>query len=310
MLMSIAGYFAMIKCSLLIALIALMSRKQLTCCMSSTQKSFVQPKVTSFWITVEPISVELTEGCLAAAGCADSRLTLFQWNLISDERIASSWSIHEYFVLILFIFWDSSHSFVSYWNKGRPADVTFNYEIVGTDPIYGFARTCDSTQAIRIFDVKQNFSTHLIKNEIITSMMHSVPQPEKVTLNLTGRCFTAMISVQKYESTCPWCSCNEQYAIIGQLSESDTREFPYLLNSTSDALVDVGLIVLSAIAFATSAAFSCLLIAYLRERRGNFSKNITKRNTRCCSKCNSKDFRGHQHLSMQKTRLMNNEIVR
>lgn len=47
--------------------------------------------------------------------------------------------------------------FVSYWSKGKPADITFNYEIVGADPIYGFSRTCDSTRAIRVFDDKVSF---------------------------------------------------------------------------------------------------------------------------------------------------------
>lgn len=58
----------------------------------------VQSSVTSFWITVEPLAVTWTTGCLAAAGCNDSKLTIAEWNLVSDERISSSWSINELFV--------------------------------------------------------------------------------------------------------------------------------------------------------------------------------------------------------------------
>lgn len=57
--------------------------------------------------------------------------------------------------------------FVSYWSKGRPADLTFNYEVIGADPIYGFARTCDSTRTLRVFDeqviLKNNLPSRSLK---------------------------------------------------------------------------------------------------------------------------------------------------
>lgn len=106
----ISGYLVMVRCSVLISLTVLMSRKLLLvrCSSSSAMRlEAVSSTSTSFWLTVEPVSVEWANGCLAAAGCADSRLALFQWNLVSDERISSSWSIHEHFVsgFLNFHFW-------------------------------------------------------------------------------------------------------------------------------------------------------------------------------------------------------------
>ncbi|VDK89013.1 unnamed protein product [Onchocerca ochengi] len=262
-------------------------------------KSPVQSSVTSFWVTVEPISVKWTKGCLAAAGCADSRLTLSEWNLVSDERISSSWSIQELF--------DSSHMFASYWSKGRPADITFNYEVVGADPIYGFSRTCDSTRAIRVFDDKHKLVPKTA-DQVITSTVASSQQSDKITLNLTGKCFNAAIIVQKYESNCPWCSCGEGYAIVGQLSESESRDLLYHVNNSSETLIDIGLMALSAIAVATSAAFSCVLIAYLRERRYNCERSVASCSMKFCDN-NSTIYQVHQTNSHKK-RLINSEITR
>ncbi|VDN91852.1 unnamed protein product [Brugia pahangi] len=281
----------MIRHSFLIALATLISRKLLIRCSPSMP---VQSPVTSFWVTVEPVSVTWTKGCLTSAGCDDSRLTLSEWNLLSDERTSSSWSIHEFF--------DSSHVFISYWSKGRPADITFNYEVVGVDPIYGFSRTCDSTQAVRVFDDKA------VEQEKTPATVPLQQQSDKVTLNLTGKCFNAAIIIQKYELNCPWCSCSESYAIIGQLSESESREFMHHVNGPPETLVHIGLMALSAIAVATSAAFSCVLIAYLRERRSNFRRNVAKYSMKCCNN-NSSICRGHQTTSHKK-RLTNTEISR
>ncbi|EFO26466.1 hypothetical protein LOAG_02015 [Loa loa] len=288
----------MIKRSVLFALAALISRKFLTRCSSFMAKSSVQSSVTSFWVTVEPLAVTWTKGCLAAAGCDDSRLSLSEWNLVSDERISSSWSIRELF--------DSSHTFVSYWNKGRPADITFNYEVVGSDPIYGFSRTCDFTRAVHAFDDKWKLASQSA-GQAITSTTLSLQQFDKVTLNLTGKCFNTTIMIQKYESNCPWCSCGEGYAIVDQLSESESREFLHHLNSSSETLVDIGLMTLSAIAVATSAAFSCVLIAYLRERRSNFERSVAKCNIKC-SNNNLTIYRGYQTPSHMK-QLTNIEII-
>uniref|UniRef100_A0A915PJL5 DOMON domain-containing protein n=1 Tax=Setaria digitata TaxID=48799 RepID=A0A915PJL5_9BILA len=296
--MNYLRYLVMTRCYLLIALAALISPEFLVRSSSSMEKSAIQSSRTSFWITVEPVSVEWANGCLVAAGCADSRLTLSEWNLVSDERISSSWSIHENF--------DSSHMFVSYWSKGRPADITFNYEVEGADPIYGFSRTCDSTRTIRLFDNKHQLMSKSTEDSV-TSAKISLQQFDKITLNLTGKCFNSTVIVQIYESTCPWCSCGDGYAIVGQLSESESREFLYHVNN-SDALVDLGLLGLSAIAVATSAAFSCVLIAYLRERRSNFEKGTRRCEMKCCSN-NSTICRGQQP-TLHKKRLTNTEIIR
>ncbi|VDN33953.1 unnamed protein product [Gongylonema pulchrum] len=58
---------------------------------------------------------------------------------------------------------DSSHMFISYWSKGRPADITFNYEVVGADPIYGFSRTCDSTRTLRVFNEEVGFPSLFVR---------------------------------------------------------------------------------------------------------------------------------------------------
>lgn len=82
----------MLRCNLMFV-IAMLTQKKI-------MQSTVEATGTSFWITVKPLSVEWTKDCLTAAGCIDSRLMLAEWNLVSDERISSSWSMHENFVSI------------------------------------------------------------------------------------------------------------------------------------------------------------------------------------------------------------------
>lgn len=132
--------------------------------------------------------------------------------------------------------------FVSYWSKGKPADIMFNYEIVGTDPIYGFTRICDSTRAVRVFDGKVCYrwthSVHplllhsrtllfplMFQQELTTELARTttkttrIPfqQTDRITLNLTGKCFHVALIIQNYESDCPWSSCDEGYALVGQV---------------------------------------------------------------------------------------------
>ncbi|VDM50002.1 unnamed protein product [Toxocara canis] len=62
----------------------------LTHCNASNQNP-----TAPFWLTAEVRTVEWRRMCLTTAGCADPRLTLVEWNLISNEKISSSWSITE-----------------------------------------------------------------------------------------------------------------------------------------------------------------------------------------------------------------------
>lgn len=34
---------------------------------------------------------------------------------------------------------------------GKPHEITLQCEVIGIDPLYGFSRTCDTTQSIAIF---------------------------------------------------------------------------------------------------------------------------------------------------------------
>lgn len=41
---------------------------------------------------------------------------------------------------------------MTYWTDGEPEDIALSCEIAGTDPAFGFTRSCDETQQKRIFN--------------------------------------------------------------------------------------------------------------------------------------------------------------
>ncbi|VDN26653.1 unnamed protein product [Gongylonema pulchrum] len=153
-----------------------------------------------------------------------------------------------------------------------------------------------------------------------TTSSPSTMEPNKVTLDLTGRCFNTTVIIQKYESRCPWCACDNEFAVVGQLSDAESHELLYHMNSSisgslsSDALFDIGVVSLSTIAIITSAAFSCLLIAYLRERRAHCGKNSSTDSSSKFNKQhgykNSAPYSSTRHSTLLTKHLVNDEINR
>uniref|UniRef100_F1L8F8 C2 domain-containing protein n=1 Tax=Ascaris suum TaxID=6253 RepID=F1L8F8_ASCSU len=207
---------------------------------------------TPFWLTTEVRTIEWRRMCLTTAGCADPRLRLVEWNLISNEKISSSWSLAENN--------DQQRSFVSHWNHGTPADVTFGCEISGVDPMYGFPRTCDTTSAVRTFHHEPT------KVNKLSNAAAEVNDDGKMIVELRGKCFNVSLAIQKHQTHCPWCSSPTELSLISQLTETESsRDIP---NEWIDHehLLSAGVITLALIAVLSSASFTCLLVAYLRRR--------------------------------------------
>lgn len=44
-----------------------------------------------------------------------------------------------------------SRKFITHWMHGKPHEIILQCEVIGMDPLYGFSRTCDTTQNIEMF---------------------------------------------------------------------------------------------------------------------------------------------------------------
>ncbi|VDK53530.1 unnamed protein product [Anisakis simplex] len=228
-----------------------------------------QPK-TPFWLTADVRSVEWHQLCLTAAGCSDPRIKLVEWNLATNEKLSSSWTISE-----------TNHqqrSFVSHWSYGQPSEVTFGCEISGVDPMYGFPRTCDSTPTLRIFHHE------IIKDQTSLKTTAEVQDEGKMIVELRGKCFNASLAIQKHQQQCPWCTAATELPLMDPKAAEASN-----LNGTlaswwwlsDDELLGAGVLVLSLIAIISSASFACLLVAYLKRRTPNGLKKAAHIYTPC-----------------------------
>lgn len=60
---------------------------------------------TSFWITIELLSVDWKQGCLTQANCGKPRLQMSKALILSEEKVSVSWPVtSQMFQVILFFF--------------------------------------------------------------------------------------------------------------------------------------------------------------------------------------------------------------
>ncbi|KHN78655.1 Uncharacterized protein C05B5.4 [Toxocara canis] len=115
---------------------------------------------TPFWTTAELINVEWKKGCLTTAYCSSPQFRLTTSNYVSTESNSISWTVTEDIVQ------EQSRPFISYWIEGTPSDLSVACEVIGSDPKYGFQRTCDYTPAVGIFRDNVQPNTSYISGKI------------------------------------------------------------------------------------------------------------------------------------------------
>ncbi|VDM51216.1 unnamed protein product [Toxocara canis] len=90
----------------------------------------------------------------------------------------------------------------------------------------------------------------------------------KMVVEMRGKCFNATLAVAKHEKRCPWCVEQNDVAVVGQQlpDEQSSSDFMRYLGA-SDEFIYITVMVLAVIAITSSAAFACLLVAFLRQKR-------------------------------------------
>ncbi|KHN78639.1 Uncharacterized protein R10E12.2 [Toxocara canis] len=231
-----------------------------------------QPEqLEQFWLDAALLSITWKQGCLTTGGCADPRFRIIETHSVTNEKVSISWPITENLVE------EHSRLFVSHWNKGAPEDLNLGCEVAGTDPTYGFPRTCDSSPAIRIYQLPKENAV-AIEGVPPAKDAKRETEAEKIVAELRGKCFNATIVMHKHTVRCPWCPDPSSLAIIEQ-HDSGSEPSAELSQqiASRDHLLHIGVIVLSAIAVAISTAFTCLLIAFLKQKRSNILLNKQRR---------------------------------
>uniref|UniRef100_A0A1I7WUM3 Transmembrane protein n=1 Tax=Heterorhabditis bacteriophora TaxID=37862 RepID=A0A1I7WUM3_HETBA len=92
----------------------------------------------------------------------------------------------------------------------------------------------------------------------------------KTLIEVRGKCFNATLTVQKHTERCPWCPDPAEVTLIGQeFSEDPTALSASILSQLQgeDRFLHIGVLLLALIAIVASAAFGCVLVAYLRQKR-------------------------------------------
>ncbi|VDK52193.1 unnamed protein product [Anisakis simplex] len=215
-----------------------------------------------FWLSVELMNIEWRKGCLTTAGCAEPRFKMIETNAINSEKLSISWAITEDLVQ------DRSRAFVTHWKHGQPSDVTLGCEVSGVDPTYGFTRTCDSTTNVRMF--QKTVDEEFLLNRVGEMELPVVDESGKMLVEMRGKCFNATLAIEKHDKRCPWCVEHTEVAVVGhQLPDDDPSSEFMRYFGMADQLVYITVIVLTVIAVASSGAFACLLIAYLRQKRNS-----------------------------------------
>uniref|UniRef100_A0A0N5ALT6 ZP domain-containing protein n=1 Tax=Syphacia muris TaxID=451379 RepID=A0A0N5ALT6_9BILA len=221
---------------------------------------------SSFWLTAQLVGIEWRKGCLTTGGCGDPRFRLAETNWASNEQVSISWSILEDFNQ------DRPRIFVSHWKRGSPTDVTVACEVVGTDPTYGFPRICDTTGNVQAF--MKDIAYEPISSKLRQSSGLDF-EANKIVVELKGKCFNASLTVEKHEQQCPWCEEKRQqqqlFAYVGQ-PDSEGRNGTSVSSSEHRLSRDIqyvymALAVLAGIALLSTAAFACLLMAFMRQRK-------------------------------------------
>uniref|UniRef100_A0A0M3K4I7 Conserved plasma membrane protein n=1 Tax=Anisakis simplex TaxID=6269 RepID=A0A0M3K4I7_ANISI len=165
-------------------------------------------------------------------------------------------------------------------------------EVAGTDPTYGFPRTCDASSAQRLFQTTSEntvvcfslllellcFRLKAIEGITPTKDAKRDVESGKMLIELQGKCFNATVAVKKYTVRCPWCPDPNSLALVEHqyMGNEPAAEMSQDVESR-DHLLHLGVILLSTIAVISSTAFMCLLVAFLRQKRSSALSNKQRR---------------------------------
>ncbi|VDN03731.1 unnamed protein product [Thelazia callipaeda] len=180
----------------------------------------LQDNDVEFWIEVELHTVHWKPSCLTTGGCAHPRFRISKFNKVNNEIISVSWSITENFVE------KHSRKFITHWVNGKPHEITMHCEVIGMDPLYGFLRTCDTTQTTEIFSEEENneevdsFRISEANDELATD-----EQLDKLIIEIRAKCFNASLAVRKFTNHCPWCSKQKDIALVSAEREVNWQIF-------------------------------------------------------------------------------------
>uniref|UniRef100_A0A915Q1Y7 C2 domain-containing protein n=1 Tax=Setaria digitata TaxID=48799 RepID=A0A915Q1Y7_9BILA len=190
--------------------LAVITAARLESILSSVENSI------NYWIELELQAVHWKPTCLTTGGCANPRFRISKSNKFNAETISVSWSITENFVE------RHSRKFITHWMNGKPHEITLQCDVIGMDPLYGFSRTCDTTQNIEIFKEKEEIEDYpMLASEDRLSLNE---QLGKLIVEIRAKCFNASFAVQKYMKLCPWCSEQDGMTLIESAPEYESDE--------------------------------------------------------------------------------------
>ncbi|VDK73667.1 unnamed protein product [Litomosoides sigmodontis] len=176
----------------------------------------------NYWIELELQTIHWKPTCLTTGGCVNPRFKISESNKFNTEMIAISWSITENFVE------RHSRKFITHWMHGRPHEITLQCEVIGMDPLYGFLRTCDTTQFIEIFKKNSgvensqevsSYSKTATKDELSINEKDS-----KFIVEIRAKCFNVSFVAQKYTKRCPWCLAQDDVVLIESAPEYESAD--------------------------------------------------------------------------------------
>ncbi|KAL4003014.1 hypothetical protein ACH3XW_5890 [Acanthocheilonema viteae] len=173
----------------------------------------------NYWIELELQAIHWKPACLTTGGCVNPRFRISKSNKFNAEIIAISWSITENFVE------RHSRKFITHWMHGKPHEITLQCEVIGMDPLYGFSRTCDTTQNIEIFkendDIQEldSYSKLVSENELLIDERRG-----KLIVEIRAKCFNASFAVRKYTKHCPWCLAQDDMTLIESAPEYESTD--------------------------------------------------------------------------------------
>ncbi|VDM51063.1 unnamed protein product [Toxocara canis] len=225
---------------------------------------------TPFWTTAELINVEWKKGCLTTAYCSSPQFRLTASNYVSTESNSISWTVTEDIVQ------EQSRPFISYWIEGTPSDLSVACEVIGSDPKYGFQRTCDYTPAVGIFRDNVQPNTSYISGKIRMSPESPNIDRGKMIVELRGKCFNATITVQKHIERCPWCTditTTPPMLTTPKLEKARKATAKFVFDERFELAC---VAILATICVLSAAAFTWLLVAYLRQRSNVESRESEK----------------------------------
>ncbi|EFO23756.1 hypothetical protein LOAG_04727 [Loa loa] len=162
----------------------------------------------NYWIELELQTVHWKPTCLTTGGCANPRFRISKSNKFNAEIISKH-----------------SRKFITHWIYGKPHEITLECEVIGMDPLYGFSRTCDSTQNIEIFrennEIQElnNYRTLASEDELSLDERHG-----KLIVEIRAKCFNASFVARKYTKYCPWCLAKDDMTLVESAPEYESIE--------------------------------------------------------------------------------------